>query len=173
MIIITGHIDSRVTDPMNATADAPGANDDGSGTAAVIEAARVLSRHRFPATIVYAVLSGEEQGLNGGKILADYARAQGWQVEANLNNDIVGNQLRLGRGLRRRPCPGLLRRAALAGRQRSSPRGSAASAARTIRRRAISRASSTRWPTSSASASTSARSGATTASAAAATIPSS
>ena len=91
MIIITGHIDSRVTDPMNATADAPGANDDGSGTAAVIEAARVLSRHRFPATIVYAALSGEEQGLIGGKILADYARAQGWQVEANLNNDIVGN----------------------------------------------------------------------------------
>jgi len=91
VILITGHIDSRVTDPMNATSDAPGANDDGSGTAAVIEAARILSRHRFPATIVYGVLSGEEQGLNGGKILADYARAQGWQVEANLNNDIIGN----------------------------------------------------------------------------------
>jgi len=91
VIVITGHIDSRVTDPLNATSDAPGANDDGSGTAAVIEAARILSRHRFPATIVYAALSGEEQGLNGGKILADYARAQGWQVEADLNNDIVGN----------------------------------------------------------------------------------
>jgi hypothetical protein len=91
VVIITGHIDSRVTDPMNATADAPGANDDGSGTAAVIEAARVLSRQRFAGTIVYAALSGEEQGLNGGKILADYARAQGWQVEANLNNDIVGS----------------------------------------------------------------------------------
>ena len=91
VVIITGHIDSRVTDPMNATADAPGANDDGSGTAAVIEAARLLSRHRFPATIVYAPLSGEEQGLIGGRILADYARAQGWQVEANLNNDIIGN----------------------------------------------------------------------------------
>ncbi len=91
VVIITGHIDSRVTDPMNATADAPGANDDGSGTAAVIEAARVLSRFRFPATIVYAALSGEEQGLHGGRILADYARAQGWQVVANLNNDIVGN----------------------------------------------------------------------------------
>jgi Zn-dependent M28 family amino/carboxypeptidase len=91
VIVITGHIDSRVTDPLNATADAPGANDDGSGTAAVLEAARVLSRHRFAATIVYAALSGEEQGLNGGKILADYARAQGWQVEANLNNDIVGS----------------------------------------------------------------------------------
>jgi hypothetical protein len=91
VVIITGHIDSRVTDVMNATADAPGANDDGSGTAAVLEAARVLSRHRFPATIVYAALSGEEQGLHGGKIMADYARARGWQVEANLNNDIIGN----------------------------------------------------------------------------------
>lgn len=91
VIIITGHIDSRVTDVMNAEADAPGANDDGSGTAAVIEAARVLSRHRFPATIVYAALSGEEQGLHGGRILASYAKAQGWQVEANLNNDIIGN----------------------------------------------------------------------------------
>ncbi len=91
VVIITGHIDSRVTDPMNATADAPGANDDGSGTAAVIEAARILSRYPFPATIVYAPLSGEEQGLVGGRILADYARAQGWQVVANLNNDIIGN----------------------------------------------------------------------------------
>ena len=91
VVIITGHIDSRVSDPMNATADAPGANDDGSGTAAVIEAARVLSRHRFAGTIVYAALSGEEQGLVGGRILAAYARARGWRVEANLNNDIVGN----------------------------------------------------------------------------------
>ena len=91
VVIISGHIDSRVTDPMNATSDAPGANDDGSGTAAVIEAARVLSKHKFPYTIVYAALSGEEQGLLGGKIMADYARAQGWEVIANLNNDIIGN----------------------------------------------------------------------------------
>ena len=91
VVIITGHIDSRVSDPMDATKDAPGANDDGSGTAAVFEAARVLSRHKFPATIVYAPLSGEEQGLLGGKILADYARAQGWEVIANLNNDIIGS----------------------------------------------------------------------------------
>ena len=91
VVIITGHIDSRVSDVMNATADAPGANDDGSGTAAVIEAARVLSKHKFPGTIVYAALSGEEQGLLGGKILADYAKAQGWNVVANLNNDIIGN----------------------------------------------------------------------------------
>jgi hypothetical protein len=93
VVIITGHIDSRVTDVMNATADAPGANDDGSGTAAVIEAARVLSKHKFAGTIVYGVLMGEEQGLYGGKTLADYAKAQGWQVEADLNNDIVGNTM--------------------------------------------------------------------------------
>ena len=91
VIIIAGHIDSRVTDVMNFTSDAPGANDDGSGVAAVIEAARVLSKHRFPATLVFAVLSGEEQGLLGGKVLADYAKANGWRVEADLNNDIVGN----------------------------------------------------------------------------------
>jgi Zn-dependent M28 family amino/carboxypeptidase len=91
VVVIAGHLDSRVTDVMNATSDAPGANDDGSGTAAVLEAARVLSKHRFSATIVYAVLSGEEQGLYGGKVLADFAKAQGWKVEADLNNDIVGN----------------------------------------------------------------------------------
>ena len=91
VVMITGHIDSRVTDVMDAKSDAPGANDDGSGTAAVLEAARVLSRHRFPATIVYGVLSGEEQGLYGGQVLADHAKAQGWRVEAVLNNDIVGN----------------------------------------------------------------------------------
>jgi Peptidase family M28/Fibronectin type III domain len=90
VIVLTGHIDSRVTDPMNATADAPGADDDASGVAVVIEAARILSRYKFPATIVYGVLSGEEQGLYGGKVLADYAKAQGWRVEADLNNDIVG-----------------------------------------------------------------------------------
>jgi Zn-dependent M28 family amino/carboxypeptidase len=91
VIVISGHLDSRVTDVMNATADAPGANDDASGVAAVMEAARVLSKHKFPATLVFAALSGEEQGLYGGKVLADYATQQGWRVEANLNNDIVGN----------------------------------------------------------------------------------
>ena len=91
VVIIQGHIDSRVTDVMNFTADAPGANDDGSGTAAVIEAARVLSKHKFPGTIVFAALSGEEQGLYGGKVLANYAKAQGWNVVTVLNNDIIGN----------------------------------------------------------------------------------
>lgn len=91
VVVITGHIDSRISDVMNATSDAPGANDDGSGTAAVLEAARVLSKQRFPGTIVYAALSGEEQGLYGGKIMANLAKAQGWNVTANLNNDIIGN----------------------------------------------------------------------------------
>jgi len=90
VVIISAHIDSRVSDPLNATSDAPGANDDASGVAAVMESARLLSRRKFPATIVYAVLSGEEQGLYGGQILADYAKAKGWRVEAVLNNDIVG-----------------------------------------------------------------------------------
>jgi Zn-dependent M28 family amino/carboxypeptidase len=90
VIVLTGHIDSRVSDIMNATADAPGADDDASGVAVVIEAARILSRYKFPATIVYGVLSGEEQDLYGGKVLADYAKAKGWRVEADLNNDIVG-----------------------------------------------------------------------------------
>jgi hypothetical protein len=76
---------------MNATSDAPGANDDASGVAALIEAARLLSKQDNDATLVFAALSGEEQGLYGGKVLADYAVAHGWQVEADLNNDIVGN----------------------------------------------------------------------------------
>jgi hypothetical protein len=91
VIVISGHIDSRVRDVMDAKSDAPGADDDGSGTATVLEAARILSRHRFDATLVYAVLSGEEQGLYGGKLLAQYARDHHWNVEAALNNDIVGN----------------------------------------------------------------------------------
>ena len=91
VVIVQGHIDSRVSDPMDFTRDAPGANDDASGVALVLEAARALSKRKFPTTIVYAVLSGEEQGLFGGKLLADYAKAQGWTVKAVLNNDIVGN----------------------------------------------------------------------------------
>jgi hypothetical protein len=90
-VLITGHYDSRVSDVLNDTSDAPGADDDGSGTAAVLEAARVLSQRRFGATIVYAALAGEEQGLLGGKGLAGYAREHGWRVEADLNNDIIGN----------------------------------------------------------------------------------
>ena len=91
VVIISGHIDSRVTDVMNVNAFEPGANDDASGVAAVMESARVLSKSKFPGTIVYAVLMGEEQGLFGGKLLANYAKAQGWNVIAGLNNDIIGN----------------------------------------------------------------------------------
>jgi Zn-dependent M28 family amino/carboxypeptidase len=91
VVVIAGHLDSRVSDVMNAASDAPGANDDASGVAAAIESARVLSKYRFGATIVYAALSGEEQGLYGGKVLADYAKTTGWKIEADLNNDIVGN----------------------------------------------------------------------------------
>ncbi|RVT39464.1 M28 family peptidase [Sphingobium algorifonticola] len=93
VVIVAGHIDSRVSDVMDFTSDAPGANDDGSGTALVIEAARVLAGERFDGTIVYALLSGEEQGLWGGKLLAATAKARGWNVRAMLNNDIVGNTL--------------------------------------------------------------------------------
>tara|TARA_R110000868_G_scaffold256657_1_gene513448 strand:+ start:31 stop:1344 length:1314 start_codon:yes stop_codon:yes gene_type:complete len=93
VVIVAGHIDSRVSDVMDITSDAPGANDDGSGTALVIEAARVLAGEKFDGTIVYALLSGEEQGLWGGKLLAATAKARGWQVRAMLNNDIVGNTL--------------------------------------------------------------------------------
>lgn len=90
VIVLTGHLDSRAGDAMDAASDAPGADDDASGVAAVIEAARVLSGRRFAATIVYGALSGEEQGLYGGRILAEYAKSRGWRVEADLNNDIVG-----------------------------------------------------------------------------------
>ncbi len=90
VVIVQGHIDSRVSGEMDATSDAPGANDNASGSALVLEAARVLSRRRYPTTVVYALLSGEEQGLHGGKLLAEWARAQGWTVKAVLNNDIVG-----------------------------------------------------------------------------------
>lgn len=91
VVIVQAHIDSRVTDVMDFTSDAPGANDDGSGSALVLEAARVLSKRSYPTTIVYALLSGEEQGLLGGQLLADYAAEQGWTIKAVLNNDIVGN----------------------------------------------------------------------------------
>ena len=91
VLVMTGHFDSRNSSDSDVTGDAPGANDDGSGTAAVIEAARILSRYRFAATIIYATLAGEEQGLNGGQIVARWVHSQGWRMEGNLNNDIVGN----------------------------------------------------------------------------------
>ena len=96
VVIVGAHIDSRVTDVMDTTSDAPGANDDASGVALVLEAARILSKQKFDTTIVYAVFSGEEQGLWGATLLADTAKARGWQVSAMLNNDIVGNTIGQG-----------------------------------------------------------------------------
>lgn len=96
VVIVGAHIDSRISDVMNASADAPGANDNASGVALVLEAARHLSKRRYDATIVYAVFSGEEQGLWGGELLADTARQRGWTVSAMLNNDIVGNTVAQG-----------------------------------------------------------------------------
>jgi len=91
VIIVSGHIDSRVTDVMNRTADAPGANDDASGVAAVMEVARVLAGQKFPCTIKLVAVQGEEQGLLGSGHLAERAKKEGWNVVAMLNNDIVGN----------------------------------------------------------------------------------
>ena len=91
MVIMSGDIDSRVSDVMNAVDDSPGANDNASGMAGVLEAARVLSQYEFAGTIVYAGLSGEEQGLFGGEIVAAVAKDEGWDIKAVLNNDMIGN----------------------------------------------------------------------------------
>jgi hypothetical protein len=90
-VVMSGDIDTRVTDPMNFTDDSPGANDNGSGMAGTIEAARVLTQYSFPSSIIYTGLSGEEQGLNGGAILAAHAIEQGWDIKAVINNDMIGN----------------------------------------------------------------------------------
>ncbi len=90
IVLVTGHYDSRNSDTFDAKADAPGANDDASGTAVSLECARVLSKLKFPATIIFLTVAGEEQGLNGSKHFAEMAKQQGWNIEAALNNDIVG-----------------------------------------------------------------------------------
>jgi hypothetical protein len=90
-IIMSGDIDSRVSDPNNFTSDSPGANDNATGMAGAIEAARVLSKYRFANSIIYVGLSGEEQGLYGGKGLAQYALDNNWEIIGVLNNDMIGN----------------------------------------------------------------------------------
>ena len=90
-IIMSGDIDSRISDPLNYTDDSPGANDNATGMAGALEAARVLSKYKFPTSIIYVGLSGEEQGLFGGKFLAAYAKEQGWDIVGVLNNDMIGN----------------------------------------------------------------------------------
>ena len=89
--MISGHLDSRVTDVMNSTADAPGANDDASGVAAVLECARIMSKRSFPATVIFVAFSGEEQGLLGSTFLAEKAKKANWNIDALLNNDIMGS----------------------------------------------------------------------------------
>jgi hypothetical protein len=90
IVLVTGHYDSRNSDTFNITDPAPGANDDASGTAVSLECARVLSKMKFPATIIFLTVAGEEQGLNGSKHFAQMAKQQAWNLEAVLNNDIVG-----------------------------------------------------------------------------------
>jgi hypothetical protein len=91
VLIISGHLDSRATDVMNSTGKAPGANDDGSGVAVVMELARIMSKQTFPATLVFVAVQGEEQGLYGAKHLAERAKKENWNLLAMLNNDMVGN----------------------------------------------------------------------------------
>jgi Peptidase family M28 len=90
IVLVTGHYDSRNSDPLDAKGDAPGANDDASGTAVSLECARVLSKFKFRATLIFLTVAGEEQGLNGSKHFAQMAKRLGWDIEAVLNNDIVG-----------------------------------------------------------------------------------
>ena len=90
-VIMSGDIDSRVTDPNNFTSDSPGANDNASGMAGTIEAARVLSKYKFPISIIYTGLSGEEQGLYGGQYMAQVAKEKGWEIIGVINNDMIGN----------------------------------------------------------------------------------
>ena len=91
VFVVSGHLDSRVTDVMNRTSDAPGANDDGSGVAGVIEAVRIMSRYAFSSTIIFVAVSGEEQSLLGSGFMAAKAKKEGWNIEAMLNNDMIGS----------------------------------------------------------------------------------
>lgn len=100
VLIISGHLDSRVSDVMNIKDDAPGANDDGSGVAALMEIAKIMSKRSFPCTIVFVAVTGEEQGLYGAKHLADLAKESKWNIIAMINNDMIGNSLSSGTNLR-------------------------------------------------------------------------
>lgn len=91
IFLISGHLDNMRTNVMDRTGDAPGANDDGSGVAAVMECARIMSKHSFPATVIFVAVSGEEQGLLGANFMAEKAKKENWNIEAVLNNDIMGS----------------------------------------------------------------------------------
>lgn len=91
IFVISGHLDNMRSSVMDRIGDAPGANDDASGCAAVIESARIMSKQSFPATIIFVTVSGEEQGLLGARFMANKAKTEGWMIEAVLNNDIMGS----------------------------------------------------------------------------------
>ena len=91
IFLISGHLDNMRSSPTDRIGDAPGANDDGSGSAAVLECARIMSKHSFPATIIFVTVSGEEQGLLGASFMANKAKKEEWNIEADLNNDIMGS----------------------------------------------------------------------------------
>ena len=93
IFIVSGHLDSRATNVMDDSSDAPGADDDASGVAAVLELARIMSQHQFPSTIIFAAVCGEEQGLFGSGHLAKRAEDNNWNVTAVLNNDMIGNSV--------------------------------------------------------------------------------
>lgn len=99
VFMVAGHLDSRATDVMDAKSKAPGANDDASGVAMVMEMARVMASHKFPATLVFVAFQGEEQGLYGSTHLAERAKKEGWNLVAMQNNDIVGNSYSAETGL--------------------------------------------------------------------------
>ena len=100
IILVSGHYDSRASNPLDSAGFAPGANDDASGTAVVMELARVMSKRSFPATIIFAAVAGEEQGLYGSRHLARRAQQEGWRLIAMITNDIVGNTVSSGTGLK-------------------------------------------------------------------------
>jgi len=100
--LVTGHYDSRNSDTLNTKDEAPGANDDASGTAVSLECARVLSKYKFPATLIFLSVAGEEQGLDGAKHFAQMARHEGWDIQGVLNNDIVGGNTTPGDTLQRK-----------------------------------------------------------------------
>ena len=91
LFIISGHLDNMRTSPTDSIGDAPGADDDGSGTAAMMECARIMCKHSFPATLIFVAVSGEEQGLLGAAFMSEKAKKENWNIEAVLNNDIMGS----------------------------------------------------------------------------------
>ncbi|UQD57177.1 M20/M25/M40 family metallo-hydrolase [Flavobacterium sp. K5-23] len=100
VLIISGHLDSRVTDVMDSKSDAPGANDDGSGVAAMMELAKIMSKREFPFTLIFVAVTGEEQGLYGARHLAELAKKENWNIIAMINNDMIGNSLSSGTQIR-------------------------------------------------------------------------